>query len=282
MSLNRADPRFILPFPPREAVVLGSVDGWADGLRRAGIDVLDQPRAGVDVVVAPRALVRDALALEAKAVVIDGDAGRRLRRARLVSQRLMARPSRHEPALLLPLDQRRSSAYAIDAWSVVDTSWKRARRTVARVVVPQGWPGLPQVVTVASSASAPPYLVAAASDHGVPLDAEWVLTLGKGDELSRNAFHLFSRESPVPSWVLKFARVPGYREPFERDERGLAAAARADAVVAARAPRLLARFDAGGIEASLETAAVGKRLREILVEPGRRDKKLDLIESISS
>ena len=282
MSLNRADPRFVLPFPPRRAAVLGAVDGWADGLRRAGIAVVDRPHDRVDLVVAPRALLNDALALGPEAVVIDGDAGRRLRRTALTPRRLLARPSRHEPALLLPLDQWYPSAYAIDAWSVVDRTWKFARRTVARLVVPRGWPGLPQIVTVASRASAPPYLVAAATEYGVPPDAGWVLTLGKGDELSRNAFHLFPRDSAIPSWVLKFARVPGYREPFDRDERGLAAAARAAEIVAARAPRLLARFSADGIEASLETAAVGRRLREILVEPRNRDRKLNLIESVSS
>jgi hypothetical protein len=282
VSLNRADPRFALPFPARQASVLGSVDGWADGLRRAGVDVLDRPRAGADLVVAPRALFDDAMAVEAKAVVIDGDVGRRLRRGGLVSRRLMARPNRREPALLLALDQPGPTAYAVDAWSVADRSWKRARRTVARMVVPRGWPGLPHVLTFITSGNAPPYLVAAARDHGVPLDAGWVLTLGQGDELSRNAFHLFSRDSAVPSWVLKFARVPGYREPFDRDERGLAAAARAGGIVAARAPRLLARFTAAGIEASLETAAVGKRLREILIEPGRKAGKRHLIDSISS
>ncbi len=282
MSLGRVDSRFALPFPPRDAVVLGAVDGWADGLQRAGIDVLPRPRAGVDLVVARRESVRDALALTPKAVVIQGEAGKRLRGTAFSSRRLMARPNRQEPALFLPLDQPRPCRYAIDAWSVADTEWKRARRAVARLVVPTGLRGLPQIVTVASSVSGPPYLIAAAADHGVPPDAGWVLTLGAGDDLSRNVFHLFPPQSPVPAWVLKFARVPRYREPFDRDERGLAAVARAAGIVAARAPRLLARFSAGGIEASIETAAVGKRLRESLVEPGGRNRKRELIESISS
>jgi hypothetical protein len=281
MSLSRADVRFVLPFPPRDAAVLGNLDGWADGLRRAGIDVVEQPRAGLDLVVASPVLVEEAVALEPRAAVIDGDVGRRLRRTRLAPRRLMARPSRRDPALLLPLDERGPTAYAIDAWSLADTHWKQARRAVARVVVPRGWPGLPQVVTYAARVSAPPYLVAAANEYGVPRDAEWVLTLGKGDDLSRNAFHLFPRESPVPSWVLKFVRVPGYREPFDRDERGLAAARVAD-IVAARAPRLLARFRADGLEASLETAAVGRRLREILIEPGDRKRKARLVEAMTA
>jgi Phosphotransferase enzyme family len=282
MSLNRADPRFVLPFPARNAAVLGTNSGWVDGLQRAGIDVLDRPRRGVDLVVATRARIDEAIALEPAAIIVDGDAGRRLRDGGFTAHRLLARPRREAPAILLPLDQRRPSEYAIGAWSVVDRRWKRVRRDVARVVVPRAWPVLPHVVTAAAHSSAPPYLVAAARDHGIPDDVEWVLTLGKGDELSRNVFHLFPPGSNVPSWVLKFARVPGYREPFDRDERGLAAVASADGIVAARAPRLLARLRVDGIEASIETAAVGRRLREILVEPGGRDRKLRLIESIAA
>ena len=282
MSLSRADVRFVLPFPPRDAAVLGDLDGWADGLRRAGIHVVERPRAGLDLVVASPGLVEDAVALEPRAAVIDGDVGRRLSRTRLAPRRLMARPSRRDPALLLPLDQPGPTAYAIDAWSLAETQWKRARRAVARAVVPRGWPGLPQVVTSAARVSAPPYLVAAATEYGVPRDAGWVLTLGKGDDLSRNAFHLFAHASPVPSWVLKFVRVPGYREPFDRDERGLAAARAAPSIVAARAPRLLARFRADGLEASLETAAVGRRFREILIEPGDKNRKAQLVKAISA
>ena len=282
MSLNRADPRFVLPFPARSAAVLGADGGWVGGLRRAGLDVVERPRRGVDLVVAPRARVDDAIALEAAAILVDGDAGSRLRAAGLATRRLLARPRREDPAILLPLDQRRPTEYAIDAWSFADRRWKRARRGVARVLVPRGWSVLPQVLTAAARSSAPPYLVAAARDHGVPTDVGWVLTLGQGDDLSRNAFHLFPRGSGVPSWVLKFARVAGYGEPFDRDERGLAAAARAGGIVAARAPRLLARLRVDGIEASLETAAVGRRLREILVEPGGRERKLRLIELIAA
>jgi hypothetical protein len=282
MSLNRADPRFVLPFPPRHAAVLDTNDGWIDGLRRAGVEVLERPRRGVDLIVAPRARVDEAIALEPGAIVVEGDAGRQLRHAGLTVHRLLARPRREGPAILVPLEQRRPSEYAIGAWSVVDRRWKRVRRAVARIVLPRGWPVLPQVVTAAARSSAPPYLVAAAGEHGVPDDVEWVLTLGQGDELSRNAFHLFPRGSDVPSWVLKFARVPGYSEPFDRDERGLAAAARAPGIVAARAPRLLARFRVSGIDASLETAAVGRRLREILVEPGGKARKLRLVESIAA
>ena len=133
MSLNRADPRFVLPFAPRDAAVLGTSDAWIDGLRRAGVEVLERPRRGVDLIVAPRARVDEAIALEAGAIVVDGDAGRQLRCAGLTVHRLLARPRRESPAILLPLDQRRPSEYAIGAWSVVDRRWKRVRLAAARI-----------------------------------------------------------------------------------------------------------------------------------------------------
>ena len=37
MSLRRVDPRFVLPRPPRTAVVFDGLNGWSEGLREAGI-----------------------------------------------------------------------------------------------------------------------------------------------------------------------------------------------------------------------------------------------------
>ena len=61
--------------------------------------------------------------------------------------------------------------------------------------------------------------------------------------------------------------MPDYSQPFDRDERGLALAAAAGGVAAARAPRLVGRFTWNGIHASVETAGRGGRLRELLTSP---------------
>jgi hypothetical protein len=86
----------------------------------------------------------------------------------------------------------------------------------------------------------------------------------------------------VPQWILKFARVPGYRERFDDDERGLHLAHAAGEVVAAHVPTLVGRFDFDGIPASLETAATGRRLRDLLLTPGDRGAKLMLVERIAA
>src|SRR5215204_7031808 len=77
------------------------------------------------------------------------------------------------------------------------------------------------VVTVATRTPDQPALVAAAGELGVPGDVSWFLTFGQGDALSRNAFQLFRIGSRRPEWVLKFARVAGYSQRFDNDERGL-------------------------------------------------------------
>jgi hypothetical protein len=176
-----------------------------------------------------------------------------------------------------------AAAYALEHWSVVDRRWKRARMRAARELVSHrvfpSWAS--PVVTAATQDPGPPVLVAAARDLGVPADAEWFLTFGQGDALSRNAFQLFRAGRGQPEWVLKFARVAGYSERFDNDERGLRLARDAGGAVAAHAPRLVGRFDVDGLHASLETFAAGRRLRDVLVMPGNSAAKLKLIELIS-
>ncbi|MGH3083710.1 MAG: hypothetical protein ACRDNP_06545, partial [Gaiellaceae bacterium] len=103
---------------------------------------------------------------------------------------------------------------------------------------------------------------------------------GQGDALSRNAFQLFRPGSDQPEWVLKFARVAGYAQRFDSDEQGLGLAQAAGGVIAAHSPRLVGRFDVDGVHASLETAAPGRRLRDVLLTPGDRAFKLRLIDRI--
>ena len=107
------------------------------------------------------------------------------------------------------------------------------------------------------------------------------MSLGPGDQLSRNVFHLFEPHSAEPSWVLKFVRVEGYREPFERDERGLRLAESAP-VAAAHAPRLVGRFEAEGLDASLETAAHGELLARLLASGEPRAEQLRRLETIAA
>jgi hypothetical protein len=283
MSLHRVDPRFVLPHRVATALVLGELDEWRVGLASAGVEVrasTDTNRP--DVVVSPARLAAEARGIGARSVIVEGSAERSLNGGGLHVRRLLLRPTRDRPTLALPLDQRAPASYALDRWSVVDRRWKSARMRAARALVSRGlfpsW-GSP-MVTVASRDSGPPRLVAAASELGVPLDSGWFLTFGQGDSLSRNAFQLFRPGSDRPDWILKFARVAGYSERFDDDERGLRLAHEAGGAVRAHAPRLVGRFDLDGVHASLETAAVGRRLSDVLRTPGDRTAKLELIERI--
>jgi hypothetical protein len=65
--------------------------------------------------------------------------------------------------------------------------------------------------------------------------------------------------------VLKFARVPGYEEPFSRDQRALELVASAGPQVSCHAPRFLGRLQVESHHASVETAAIGERVSTLLV-----------------
>ncbi len=275
----------MLPRPVRTATVFGRLDAWRAGLARVGVEVLDAG-AGVeaDLAVAPAELAEAAAASGASAVIVEGRGTRPLVRAGYHPMRLLLRPARETAALVLPLDQPVATTYAIENWSLIDRRWKRARMLAAAALARRGrLPALPgSLVSVGVRDPGPPLVIAAAAEHGVAADGGWVLTLGQGDALSRNVFHVFPPRAEEPRWIVKFARVPGFVDPFDRDQRGLELVASAGAAVAAHAPRLLARLTVEGLEVSLETAAVGRRLREILLEPGRRAPKTELVEQVAS
>src|SRR5262249_25901001 len=198
-------------------------------------------------------------------------------------RRLLPLPDPHAPELLVPLDDREVTSYVLREWSLPTGLRRRARNVVAGSVL--RFATLPDVrssVTVAQREDGPPFLVRAAQELGVPSDAHWYLTLGHGDVLTRAVFHLFDRGADRPSWILKFSRVPGYSDPFDRDERALRLVAESVAIVAAHAPRLLGRFETYGFHTALETAAVGRKLTLFLQRRGDTRAKRRLIDDIAS
>ncbi len=259
------------------------MQGWKAGLASAGIDVTGEAAERPDLAVAPARLAAEALATGARSIILEGSRRRALEGAGFRARRHVLRPTRQRPTLALPLDQRAAVAYALKHWSVVDRRWKRARAYTARRLASRGvfpsWAS--PVVTAATKDPGPPLLVAAAREFGVPAEPSWFLTFGQGDALSRNTFQLFRPGQDEPEWVLKFARVPGYSQRFDNDERGLRLAAQAGGRVAAHAPRLVGRFEVDDVPVSLETFAAGRRLRDLLVTPGDRPTKLGLIERIA-
>jgi hypothetical protein len=207
----------------------------------------------------------------------------RLEHAGLEVARFLPLPSVERTEMFLPLERPRAARYALERWTPPSGGWKRARNRLLLLLLERGViPPVRPLVTLGARRPAPPFLVRRASDLGVPAGADWLLTPGQGDELSRGAFHLFPPGDANPAWVLKFARVPGYLEPFERDERGLRLAARAGPAAAAHAPRLLGRFDVDGLHASVETAAAGQRLIGFLHSGASAAAKQAAVEAVAS
>jgi hypothetical protein len=265
-------PMFVLPELPRSARVLGPLQAWREGLAQAQIADAPEP----DLVVAPAKLAVEATTLRPRTLILEG----RARRAALggySARVLVPIPNRDAPEVLLPAGDPALVRYALGGP-------RSARVRVARTLLERGLvPPVLRQTTLAARDAGPPALVAAAAAFAPEVaGSSWLPLLGRwGDALSRGVLLLFPFGVESPRWALKFARVPGNARPFELDERGLGVAAAAGGIVAAHAPRLLGRFRVGRLEASLETATVGRRLLAVLGESGTREQKLAQIERIA-
>lgn len=285
MSAAVTDARFALPRPVHSAVVLGGLEGWTEPLAAAGIDVITpdgQNQTSCDLVVAPAHLAKAAFASGGQMVIVQGaDASAHARAAGMSARRLLPLPRAHDPVAFLPLREPAPARYALQEMFVPTRRWKRMRNSIVLPLVSRGLvPGRAQV-TVAARTNGPPFLIEAARRFGTPAGATWLLSPGRGDLLARGAFHLFPEGHDHPSHLVKFSRVPGRTEPFDRDEHGLALAAAGGAAVAAHAPRLLGRMEEAGAHASVETAARGRLLTGFLVSDRRDRDRLAAIEQIA-
>ena len=280
MSLRAADVRFLLPELPRTALTSAGLDAVRSGLRSVNVtEAADRP----DLAVTTAAALAPVIAADPASIVVLGRGGRRgLRGHRPVIRRFVTLPGLETPHLIVPVDRPRVASYAIDTWTTSESRVRAWRNRAAATLVRAGaFPDLGRSITVGLRSPAPPALVAAAGELGVPADVDWFLTLGLGDPLTRAVFHVFMPGARSPRWVLKFARVAGHTTPFERDAAGLALAETAGGAVAAHAPRWLGRLEAGGLPGSLEEAAPGRRLTFLLQQPGRQRPKLRAIETIA-
>jgi Phosphotransferase enzyme family len=286
MSLQHADARFLLPEITRTATVLGDLPEWAQGLRLAGVDVVNHAAAEPpNLAVAPAQLARAAVDTGAPMVVVEGTGARRtLLDAGYRVRRFLPLPGLDEPEVLLPLEQPAAARYALEQWRAPTTMTARARTRMARVLLDRElMPEIRPLTTIGLLRPGPPFLLAAVGRLGVLGDGGWFFTPGRSDVLSRNAFHVFP--TPVatrPAWTVKFSRIPDRPEAFDRDQRGLELARLAGERVASHAPRLLGRLEMEGLHASVETTAVGQRLSSLLSGPGSRASKLRVIEAVAS
>jgi hypothetical protein len=283
VNVRRADARFLLPRAIETAAVIEPLAGWRETLAAAGVAVDATGGTAPDLAVAAAADADRAIAIGAGMVILEGRGGaRRLAAAGFDVTRYLARPVLDSPEFFMPLEGA-AAAYAIRNWATEDRRWRRLRNSVLAAAAARGmFPAVIPGVVVGTRSGRVPYVVAAARTHVAELsDAGWLLSLGRADALSRNVFHMFGASDRQPRFVVKFARSPGYEEPFVREETGLRLAAEAGPIVAAHAPRLMARFDVDGAYASVETAAAGEPLKRYLTRPIARESKLAALSEVA-
>lgn len=287
MSVRWADARFVLAHPPQRVVVLGDLVELRQAVAEAGIaaDRDDVLAAGPpDLVITTAKRWAEASALRPRALMALGRVRRPSRPGEQASgavTRLLARPDHYRPRLLVPLGDRAVVGYALGL-SVPPSRPKAASRRAVVTMAPRGAIRPRSLVTINQSRPGPPFLVAAAGAIGIPDPVRWSLSLGRGDDLQRGVFHLFGPGEARPAWVLKFARLPGYRRPFDDDEAGMTALATRAPSASARGPRLLGRLVVDGLHASVESAAPGRPLSEVLDGPDPEATKRTLIDGIAS
>jgi hypothetical protein len=293
VSLRAADARFVLPGPVTRAVVSDTLPRWRDALRAAGYEVTDLSDPwtgtlpGIDLVVAPLGPATTDPALDSQQCLLTGwvPSGP-LRRRGLHTIRYLALAGSSGPRVLVPLNHRAAVRYLLTSWSRPRSRMARLRnRLVSAAVrfrVPVDRVVRGSVLTAAVRRTGQPLVLARAATDGAPLDGEWILVLGDGDDLQRAVFHVFATDSQVPVWAVKLSRVSGYSLPFDRDEVGLHLAAEAGPLTAAHAPRLIGRCVVESLHVSVETAAVGRPMHEFLISASPAQHKRQLVEAVAA
>jgi hypothetical protein len=278
---HRADSLFALPRVPRTATLLGELPGWERDLADRRIEQVER---GADVVVAAGDRLEEALRVDAPAVVIDGPrtAAGALHAAGFTTTRLLPIPVSGSPVVYADLARRRAARYGIERIIVHPERWRTLRNRVAGLAILAGLP-LPtaRLVTLGMREPGPPALLTGARELRIAPDAPWVMLISKGSVVRRNAFFVFGKRGADPENVLKFSRVPGLFEAFDREQRGFELAAAAGPTVTAHATRFVGRFVVDGHHASVESAAVGTKLATLLRRPGSQAAKLEVLDRVA-
>lgn len=281
---HRSDALFALARIPRSVALFGAPAGWRRDLQERRIEIHVGQGPPPDVAVAGAEGVEAALASGAEAVVVDGPRGARsvLRAHGLATTRLLALPVTGTPALFVNVEQRRAAGYGVEHGIVHPERWRTLRNRVAGLALGAGLvPPVRALVTLATRTPEAPAFLSAARELGVDPGSSWLMLVSAGSIVRRNALLVFPPGSRAPEHVLKFARVPGMTDAFDRDERAAALVSSGGKTLAARAPAYLGRLEVDGYSASVESAAVGTKLAILLRRPGSSEGKLAQVEPIA-
>src|SRR6185312_9390157 len=100
-AIRVADGRFLAPSPVERVRLEGDLDDWRVALEKVGIQVVDDDP---DLVVCERRHARQAVRLDAPAVLVLGAARGPLRRSGYATRLILVRPGSAGPRLYVPVD----------------------------------------------------------------------------------------------------------------------------------------------------------------------------------
>jgi hypothetical protein len=260
-AIRVADGRFLAPSPVERVRLLGSLDDWHSALSKVGIAVVEDD---VDLVVCEPRHAKRAAGLGAPSVLVLGSSRRSLRRAGYVTTTVLVRPGPSGPRLYVPVDSSAAVRAALLARSPGRNAVKRLATALVVTALRAGLP-LPGAMTFAGRTRAMPRLVASAL--GPEFDREWYLVTGEGDDLQRLVWFCFEG-GDEPAHVVKFSRVAGNEEAFDRESDALRALEALPPEIRRHAPSFEGRSTVDGLPVTVETAVPGGPLH-VELETGR-------------
>jgi hypothetical protein len=287
-----ADLKFVLPRLPGTVILIGDSEvaddlAWTQDCAPAASGKGPQANGeNVDLAVTAPSDLRTALEVNPRMVlVIGGTSPKALKRHGFEPHRYIVRWGTVGPRLILPAETV-PFRYLMRS-SRPRTGLRRLRNVLlhgfAQAGVPVHWL-VPRSAEVTVGLREPPVpeLISAARALEEDTGGNWLLQLGEGDPLQRAVFLLFQDDSSrKPSWALKFGRSNETHKAFDREERGLSLAQAAGPITASRTPRHIGRLTVRTLPISLETAAEGRPLHQVLAGNASLRRRRQLVDAVA-
>ena len=275
-SRRAADLAFLAGAAPKAVRLLGRAAIARAAAEAMGWRVVDH---AADLCISDAGSWRAALADRPASLVLTGRAPvHELRRQGYAVRRALAWPHAGNPLAVATLDRGPlRQLFGLDP-----ASWdRRAAASAAGIAARSGLLPAASCLTIADllgGRSPWPFQAAAPA----PDPTGWLVVRGRGDDLQRLVLLGYDTGERLPRLAVKLGRVPGQTGAFDRDQEGLALVAAAGPGVAAHAPTLLGRVVIGGFPASVESAAPGRRLCDVLGGHQSRTARLRLVDAVAS
>lgn len=276
-SSRAADVRLLASHAVHSVSLLDVDDDVRAAFDVAGVAVVEH---GADLVVSSTRAAKRAAALGSPTVVVLGRARGPLRAAGYQVQPLVVRWGEHGARLVVPLDQPGAVRRALLA---PRPGRSRAKQLGVSALVSAMRAGLPvgAAITLGSRRPGPPLILRAASEVGLPSELTWHLQAGDGDDLQRMLWLCAGPGAASATWAVKASRVRGYSTPFTDDAAAFGLVADAPTAVGRHIPTLLGLIEVDGLHGSVESAAAGWPLHELLLSLASRAEALDIIRAVA-